>query len=269
MELAGVCEAALKPGQAEAVYQDALKTWPGYWVALSYAGGFYFYRGETEKAREMFLRATKSAPDNLNVLIGLGGAYFKLADYDNAEAAFERANALKRNPEACSNLGTVYYFRGRYADAVTMYEAAVEYDKDYYILWGNLADAYSFTPGNEGKAAGAYGKAISLAEKQLVATNGDAQVRSILAVYLAKTKALPRAEAEIADALKQRPEDPTIVLRSIFVFELSGDRARALDALKSYVNLNGPLQEILSDPFLAGLRRDPGYLAITARKDKR
>jgi tetratricopeptide (TPR) repeat protein/tRNA A-37 threonylcarbamoyl transferase component Bud32 len=264
-EIAATYEENLQPARAETAYREAIRLRPGYWAAYSYLGFFYFYQGQTEKARDMYLRVTKIVPNNINGLNSLGAAYFKLGDYVRAEELFARSNAVKRNPDACSNLGTIYYYRGRYADAVGMYEAAVGYNKDYYVLWGNLADAYHFTFGNEAKAADAYAKAVTLAERDLAVERGDAQVRSRLAVYLVKTGSLEKAASEITEALRHKPDDPTVVLKSILVFELAGDRARALEALKRYLELKGPLEEVSKDPFFAGLRRDPEYLRIVGR----
>jgi Flp pilus assembly protein TadD len=127
---------------------------------------------------------------------------------------------------------------------------------------GNLADACHFASGSEAKAAEAYAKAIALAEKDLAAVKGNSQIRSSLAVYLAKTGTSDKAVSEITEALQQQPDDPTIVLKSLLVYELTGDRARALNALKKYLILKGLREEVLKDPFLAGLRRDPEYLRI-------
>jgi tetratricopeptide (TPR) repeat protein/TolB-like protein len=262
LELAGTYEESLQPAKAETAYREAIRIRPGSWEAYSYLGVFYFFQGHVEKARDMFLTVTKIVPNNINGLNNLGGAYFKLGDNSRAEAVFERSNAIKRNPDATSNLGYLYYYRARYADAMRLFEAAVGFDENFYILWGNLADAYSFTPGNEAKAADAYARAIKLAEIHLAAQKGDPGCRSSLAVYLAKTGSRQRAEAEISEALQQKPDDPTVVLKSILVFDLIGDRARAIDALKKYLGLKGPMEEVLKDPFLAGLRQDPEYSRI-------
>jgi tetratricopeptide (TPR) repeat protein len=96
----------------------------------------YFFQGQTEKARDMFQTVTKIVPDNINGFNNLGAAYFKLGDSRRAEAVFEKSNAIKRNPDACSNLGYLYYYRGRYADAAAMHEPAVGYEKNDHILWG-------------------------------------------------------------------------------------------------------------------------------------
>ena len=267
VKLGLVYEDMRQPAKAETAYRSALRIRPGYWAAANYLGYFYFYQGAYDKARDQYETVTRLCPGNIYGLNDLGAAYFKLGESALAQAAFERSNAIKRNPDACSNLAVLYYFRGRYADSVTMNEAAIGFGLGIqYVHWGNLADAYHFTPGNEAKAAEAYRKAIELAEKELVATPGDSRLRSSLAGLLVKAGFPERARTEIAAALRLTPGDISVVLKSVLVFELSGARPLAIEALRNYARLNGPMDEIVKDPFLAGLRQDPAYADVIERK---
>jgi len=267
IKLGLIFEDTLQPAKAEAAYHAAQRMRPGYWDAAYYLGYFYFFQGAYDKARDQYETVTRLCPGNIEVLGNLGAAYFKLGENALAEAAFERSNAIKRNPDACSNLAVLYYFRGRYADAVTMNEAAIGFGLGvYYEHWGNLADAYHFTPGNEAKAAEAYRKAIELVEKELSVTPGDSRLHSSLAGFLAKTGFPDRARAEIAEALRLTPGDISVVLKSVLVFELSGARPQAIEALRNYARLKGPMDEIAKDPFLAGLRQDRGYADVIEGK---
>jgi serine/threonine-protein kinase len=267
MKLGYVYEDTQRPAKAEAAYRAAQRIRPGYWAAANYLGYFYFFQGAYDKARDQYETVTRLCPGNINGLNGLGAAHFKLGENALAEAAFERSNAIKRNPDACSNLAFLYYFRGRYADAVTMNEAAIGFGLGvYYDHWGNLADAYHFTPGNEAKAAEAYRKAIELVEKELSATLGDSHLHSSLAGFLAKSGFPDRARTEIAEALRLTPGDLSVVLKSVLVFELSGARPQAIEALRNYARLKGPMDEIAKDPFLAGLRQDRRYADVIEGK---
>ena len=267
IKLGSVYRDTQQPVKAEAAYVSAQRIRPGYWDISDLLGYFYFFQGAYDKARDQYEMVTRLCPGNINSLNGLGAANFKLGENALAAAAFERSNAIKRNPDACSNLAFLYYFRGRYADAVTMNEAAIGFGLGvYYVHWGNLADAYHFTPGNEAKAVEAYRKAIELAEKELSAAPGDSHVRSSLAGFLVKAGFPDRARAEIAEALRLTPGDISVVLKSVLVFELSGARQQAIEALREYTRLKGPMDEIAKDPFLAGLRQDRGYADVIEGK---
>jgi serine/threonine-protein kinase len=266
IKLGTIHEEMNRPAEAEAAYRDALRVRPGYWAGRSYLGYFYIVQGAYDKARDQFEAVTRLCPGNFYVLNNLGAAYFKLGDHGRAMAAFERSNTVKRNPDASSNLGVLYYYTGRYADSVMANESAIGFGpSDYdHLIWGNLADAYRFTPGNEAKAADAYRKAIELVEKKLAADPGDTRTRASLAIFLAKAGDAERAVAEIQSALRAMPDDSSVVLKAVIVYELAGARPRALDAVRDYARLKGPMDEIAHDPFLAGLRQDPGYGGIVA-----
>jgi tetratricopeptide (TPR) repeat protein len=267
IRLAGFYEDTNEPARAEAAYRSAAKARPGYWAGGTFLAIFHYYHGEVEKARDELVDVVRRCPGNIIALNDLGAALFKLAAYDQAVAVFERSNAVKRNPDACANLATLYYYSGRYADSVNMNEAAIGFGpSDFtYVMWGNLGDAYHFTPGNEAKAAAAYAKAIALTEKALAVDPRDPRARATLAVDLAKSGQAARALEEMDKVLRALPGDATIRLRAVFLYEVLGDRPKALEALREYVKLKGPLEEVVRDPFLAGLRRDPGYADITAR----
>ena len=267
IRLGTLYEGANQPAKAEAAYRASLAVRPGYWAGETYLGLFFLYQGAYDKARQAFEEASRSCPANINVLTSLGAAYFKIGDFPQAIATFEHANQIRRSPEVLSNLAVLYYYSGRYADSVSAGESAVTFPEGEFsnIIWGNLADAYRFTPGNEAKAAEAYAKAIDLTEKSLAADPADARLRASLAVYLAKTNQAARAVEEIESVLEAKPGDADIVLHAVVVYELTGARPRALEAVREYVKLKGPMEEIVRDPFLAGLRQDPGYADITAR----
>ena len=267
IKLGKLYEDTSQPAKAEAAYRAALAARPGYWAGESYLGIFFLYQGAYDKARDQFDAAARTCPGNIDTLSYLGAVEFNLGRFDRAAAAYERSNAVKRNPDACSNLAVIYYFTGRYADSVNMGEKAIGFgpSDSSNIIYGNLADAYSFTPGNEAKAADAYQQAIELTEQALAVSPGDPRLRGTLAVYLAKTGQTARAQAEIERVLKDKPGDSSNVLHAVVVYEVCGARQKALDAVREYVRLKGSMEEIVRDPFLAGLRQDPGYADITAK----
>jgi len=62
---------------------------------------------------------------------------------------------------------------------------------------------------------------------------------------------------EIAQALKMAPSDIRVLLKNIQVYELAKQRDRALESLQKYIDQGGAKEEVLSDPDLAGLMKDP------------
>ena len=268
IRLGSLYEEMNEAAKAEAAYRSALAIRPGYWAGTTFLGLLFYYQAKAAEARDLFEAASRACPANINVLNALGAAEFRLEAYDRAIATFEHSNQIRRDPDVLSNLAVLYYYSGRYADSVNAGESAVAMAKGRSpnLIWGNLADAYRFTPGNEAKAAHAYAQAIALTEQALSADPADARARASLAVYLAKTGQAPRAVEEIESVLKAKPDDADIVLHAVVVFELTGARARALESVGDYVRLNGRMGEIVRDPFLAGLRRDPDYVKTVEKR---
>ena len=264
IKLAIFYEDANEPAKAEAAYRAALRARPGYWAGATYLGIFFLYQGAFDKARDELESVTRACPGNFIALNDLGAAYFKLGEYDRSIAVFERSNSIKRNPDASANLATLYYYSGRYADSVSMNEAALGFGRsDFdYVIWGNIGDGYRFTPGNEAKGAEAYRKAIELTEQVLAIDPNDSRARGNMAAALAKAGQVERARKELESVLRAKPGDTSILLRAVFVYELIGARAQALEAVREYVRLGGPMEEIVRDPLLAALRQDPGFADI-------
>ena len=79
-----------------------------------------------------------------------------------------------------------------------MFEKAIELGVNNYIVWGNLADAYRYTPGYKEKAEEAYQKAIQLAEKEVKINPKDSLVLARLARYYAASGNNEKALVEIS-----------------------------------------------------------------------
>ena len=118
---------------------------------------------------------------------GTWSPYFKLDRYDEAAASFQRALAIRPTGAVYRNLGTLFFFQGRYRDAVSAFQKAVDLGANSYLSWGNLADAMRWTSGYQTKAPDAYRKAIALAKEATNKNPKDAELASTIATYLAKS----------------------------------------------------------------------------------
>jgi serine/threonine-protein kinase len=264
--LARAYEARGRLEQAEATFQKAIALRPSYWGTHQNLGRFYYRQGRYSKAAPEFQRVIELAPDNVRGYYSLGALYHLMGRTDEAIALLERSLALEPTGDAYSNLGTFYFFQGRYAKAVSMFEKAAELAPNNYVVLGNLADAYRWAPGQAGKAAPAYQRAIELAQEQLQVNPRDASIPSDLAVYWAKLGETEKALSAIAVARSQAPGDVNILFKSVVVYHLAGQRERAVHALVESVRTGYSLAEIRADPELADLRRDPRYQQAVARE---
>ncbi|NIO47946.1 MAG: protein kinase [Candidatus Aminicenantes bacterium] len=260
-ELAEVYENLGRLEKAEETYKQAIKLKPSYWHGYSRLGFFYYIYGRNVKAEKMYNRAIALATENILDYNNLIAIYYLLGQNDQAEAMFEKSIAIKPSSDAYSNMGLIYFMQRRYADALAMYEEAIELGvgEDTHVIWANLADSYRYTPGYSEKAPEAYQRAIKIANKELEINPGDAQLRSSLAVFYAKSGDSQMALAEISKARSLAPNDVPIILDCVLVFEIINQRDQAIQALQEYIERGGSIMEVRDHPDLSGLRADPRY----------
>lgn len=122
-----------------------------------------------------------------------------------------------------------------------MYEQALEINDRDYLLWGNLASAYMYTPGKEDKALPAYQKAIELALEQYDINPGDPELLISLAGYEAVLGNEQRVRDYMSEALKLAPDNSYIMYRTGTTHERLGDRNEALYWIKKAIDAGYPL----------------------------
>ena len=158
--LGDIEDAAGRKDQAIKSYERALASDPTDWDLMNVRGAVSYDRAEYADALVWYRRAAEAAPDSASSYLLMGGAHHMLGDFASAAAAFQRSIGIQPTDAAYTNLGTALFFRGRYRESVQAFERAVELAPSRALLWGNLADAYRWVPGNAAKSREAYGRAI-------------------------------------------------------------------------------------------------------------
>lgn len=265
---AGLAYAYEQSGQfqaAEQACEKAIQLRPSYWRNYSRLGRFYTGQGDYQKAVPMFQRVIELTPDNRWGYTNLGVAYYNLDRLDDAAAMWRRTLEIRPDATAYSNLGTASFFTGHYAESVGLFEKAVELEPQSYLEWGNLADAYRWTPGEKDRAKATYDRAIALAERDLEVNPRDTDALESLAQYQAKSGAPEKARQSISQALAIAPKDVDVLSSAVEVYTLAGEQQKALDCLEYAVQAGYPRFELEANPELASLRNDPRYREIMAQ----
>jgi eukaryotic-like serine/threonine-protein kinase len=234
------------------------------WITLGELALFYSRNARYEESIERWLEALELTPDNVRVLSNLGGVLNTNGQYEEAGNIFQAALKYDETDEsALSNLGTARYFQGDYLDAAQAFEKATKLSPKNHLYWGNLGDSCRWAEGHKSRAASAYKQAIRLAREGIATTPKDAALRGYLAVYLAKSGDTRGALAELTE-LEKFPESAqgASLFQSTVVYELAGDRDRALKALERAIRAGASRLEIANEPELASLRSDPRYAPI-------
>jgi tetratricopeptide (TPR) repeat protein len=260
----GIAQAYSRMGdddKAEATYRKALEVRPDYWPIREDLGYFYYPLGRYEDAAEVFEELVEMTPGYYMSYNNLGGSYLSLGRMDKAKEHLETSFSIKRSFPACSNLGTMYYREGRYADAASMYEWAVEFDSPHrnHRAWGNLAQAYARVDTLRSKAGENYRIAIGMAEAERTQNPNDPILTAFLAGYYADVDDGVKARQRISQALKLAPKNPEVAFRCGHAYEKLDEREKALMWIGKSIEYGYAADEVQRDPELEELRRDPRF----------
>jgi tetratricopeptide (TPR) repeat protein len=262
--LARAYEGSGRLKEAEAIYRQAIRLRPNSWDSHKDLGAFYFNNGRYREAEPSFRRVIELTADNYQAYSNLGATYLVLGRTDDAAAMYQRSLAIKPEAFAYSGLGSVYYLQGRYGDAAAQYEKAIELAPKDPVRWGNLADAYRWTPNLAGKAPQAFRKAIELTEGLLTTNPRDARLRSNLAMYRWSAGDREGSLREAEESMRLAPKNGFVLFRAALVYEQAGMRERALSLLEACLKAGYSMEEIRKAPPLADLRKDEGYRRLEA-----
>jgi serine/threonine protein kinase/tetratricopeptide (TPR) repeat protein len=250
---------------AEKTYRQAIAMHPNYWATYNWLGLFYQRHARYEDARAMYSQVVSLAPDSFTGYSNLGGVCVLQGRYAEAIPILQQSLGIRPTAEASSNLGTAYFQMRRYPEAAVQFEEAVKLDENEYQMWGNLGDAYYWSPGKHSEALNAYGKAIALGEEKLRVNPRDSELLSYLAMYHAMRLERKPALENLDAALRLNPRGPDLLFTAGIVYQQLGDATRALDSLEKAV-ARGISPATLSDtPNFDTLRSDPNFLKLIQR----
>lgn len=82
-------------------------------------------------------------PEDIDIYVNLGSAFYDKEDFDNALTIYRMALELEpTNAKIHCNLGFLHWGKGDTDEAIKEYELAIEYDKTYDIAYNNLGVIY-------------------------------------------------------------------------------------------------------------------------------
>ena len=252
---------------AERVYRTATSQLSTSWRAHNLFALFLARGARFEEAAAEWESVTELAPSHYRSFTNLGIAYARLARWQEAEQAFLHSIAIEPSGLAYTNLATSYFDQGLFRRAVDTYEASVVFrymeERRDYLLYGNLADALYWAPGERDRAADYYEQAIAMADQEVQDRGGDVRIFGRMALYHAM---VGRSETafdllERAFAMAPGPDGETL-LKAALIHQHLGDTEAALTYVTEALEAGTPSATVQNHPMFDPLRNDPRYEAL-------
>lgn len=248
--------------EAQQTYMRLRRERPNYWVTYNELGYVLNAQGKYLDAVQAFRAATVAAPGSALAFNNLGALFLKLGRFDDAKSSFEASLKLKPSDIAYSNLAEALRADGKYAEALSLNQKAVNLEPSDDQNWLDLADCYDSLPRHEKEAREAYLRAAAQAERRLQTdpTDGSAWIR--LALYHAKTRSPQDATLFLAKAAQFKVTDLDSELARARVLELLGKRKDALATVADCFKRGTTQFEVACIHDFDMLRKDPEYARI-------
>ena len=242
---------------AEAAYEKAIALDPENISSLEAYAHFLNEQGRYKESADQWQAVISIAPDHYAALVNLGGVLNESGKVSEAITVYQRAIELRPSYMAYSNLGTAYSRAARYDDAAAAYRAALDIDDSDWLVWGNLAYVYSWMDGEDDQAAEAFARAIDMAEAARAADPRDFWAPSDLGLYYAKTGEAELAVQRTDTALALSEDSSQVYAAAAEVYELIGQRDKAVEFAQKALDLGYGRRQFLSNPETADLLADP------------
>jgi TolB-like protein/Flp pilus assembly protein TadD/DNA-binding winged helix-turn-helix (wHTH) protein len=262
--LADAYEGAHHTGEAEIAYYRAVEAEPTYAAAQTALGNFLFEHGRAAAAVPHYRRVAEFAPASATAFNNLGAALMMSGDFQGAATAFDQSLKLAPSRSAYSNSASVYYFLGRFDDAIRLYRRGTELAPEDHRVWGNLADALYQMKARRPEAAEEYRHAAALAERRVGVNAKDATTWMQLAYYYIRLGETSRSAPCRVRALALGADDVFVQYYAALISLEEHNVSAALDALHRAIDLGYPIAMVRAAPEFANLLQDERFQHLLA-----
>lgn len=132
---------------AVAQYQTAITLNPNKkWTSIiAQTLGFVYQENQNDLDAAIcaYQNAYTMTPEDIDIYINLGSAFYDKEDFDNALSVYRKALELDpTNAKIHCNLAFLHWGKGNTNEAIKEYELAIKYDENYDIAYNNLGVIY-------------------------------------------------------------------------------------------------------------------------------
>jgi tetratricopeptide (TPR) repeat protein len=158
-------EEEVDPGITEQKLKQLLKTYPKDTQLWAFLGDVFSYY-DTEIALKDYRKAVEINPENAYAYSGMAGIYYDQGKYDkNLEMTKKAYDLAPWDSSLEHNYANALYAKGRYQDAIAMYEDLTLWDPQHMWAYHDLAQLYRLT-GDLDSAQWSYEQFIGMLEDE-------------------------------------------------------------------------------------------------------
>jgi serine/threonine protein kinase/Flp pilus assembly protein TadD len=238
--------------------KKAVEINPYYWMNYNNLGNAYYQLGDFTNAAECYRKVIELDPNNPYAYNNLGAVLLQSGRFQEAVEPLQKSLQFSADGQAYSNLGIAYFYLRQYDKAISTYEKAVQLVPNSDMFVGNLAEAYDLA-GQKDRALNTFEQAISLAYKGLQVNPRDAITKGRLALWYGKKGDVKQSLKFIAEARNIDPNDLDLIYYQAQALALSGDKANAIETLRTAFKKGQPPAIAQAEPGLQDLQQDPAF----------
>lgn len=285
LELARTYEQDKQDAEAENVYREVARKWPGYWGGHNELSAFYMLRGRFKEALVETNSVLTIDPNNLSATINSGTIQFELGEYAASEQTYrqllDKRQDLSQSDRisVLAGVGIAQFFQERFVEASETFKQASALDADSQepALSGYLGDALSEIGGESKAAYAAYSKAIGIFRANSLVTDDIARLAELYAKRSRSSIAEPEQAAkdrqsalnamgEVLNPNRREVELESESLYSIIKLYLYlDDLPNAVVYTEKALEAKISLAKLEHDPQLKRLRQESRYQQLAAR----
>lgn len=245
-------------------YRNAIALDPEYYATYQELGVFYYRRGEYAQAAEQFRNVIARAPRFYNAYTNLGATLSEMGRDDEAVQALLTSLQIRETGRALNSLAAIKAYQKRDDEAIVYYKKAYALDPGSYICLLNLGDSCR-RQGLQAESQDYYSRAGELALKALQNNPRDGATRAYAGYLAARSGDRRRGQQEIEQALQFAPNDKLVIRRAVLIYEMLGERERALAIAENATS--DVLRELDRHPDLADFRQDSRFRELKSKRE--
>lgn len=181
--------------------------------------GFVFQEnsGDLDAAISSYQSAYLLTPEDMDIYINLGSAFYDKEDIENALAIYRNALELDpTNSRVHCNLGFLHWGRGDLDEAIAEYELAIKYDPNYDIAYNNLGVIKLDDLGRVAEAAELFKKSVEANPNYALAHFNLARAVAVTGNKIEAAKIFQVAQDVNAVTQEMDPQEITDKINELF-----------------------------------------------------